>query len=267
MITEASQSQISIDEFQSEMDRSGWFLFPDAVDQELVRDLIVDLEQSYEIRRPIQIKNGVDTNTQGTSHHLLADGKSFAEFLKRAYLDEYLRAFFGGNYILNAFGGNLNMPGNQTYASLVHRDVRTFTTEVKFLLNIILMLDDFTVENGATYLLSGSHLRKEKPGDEEFFAKADRVTGKSGSIFFWDSNIWHAAGINKSNAPRRSLSILYSQPFMKQQFDYPRVVGYDRVDSLPEAFKQIVGFNARVPASLEEWYQPPEKRFYKKDQG
>jgi ectoine hydroxylase-related dioxygenase (phytanoyl-CoA dioxygenase family) len=263
----ALKPQISVEEFNAQMAATGWFLFPDVVDATLIKELIADLEHSYEVRRPIQIKNGVDTNTEGTSHHLLADGKSFAEFLRRAYLDEYLRAFFGGNYILNAFGGNLNMPGNRTYASNVHRDVRTFTTEIKFLLNIILMLDDFTLENGATYLLSGSHLKKEKPGDEEFFAQAERITGKSGSIFFWDSNIWHAAGINTSNAPRRSLSILYSQPFMKQQFDYPRVIGYENVASLPEKFKQIVGFNARVPASLDEWYQPPEKRFYKKDQG
>ena len=54
---------------------------------------------------------------------------------------------------------------------------------------------------------------------------------------------------------------------MKQQLDYPRAVGYDNIDSLPEKLKQIVGYNARVPASLEEWYQPPDKRFYKKDQG
>lgn len=258
---------ITLSEFKQGMDATGWFLFPDVVDQALVEQLIRDLEASYEIRRPIQVKNGVDTNTEGTSHHLLVDGKSFAELLRRAYLDEYLRAFFGGNYILNAFGGNLNMPGNRTYASMVHRDVRTFTTEVKLLLNIIVMLDDFTLDNGATYLMSGSHLKKEKPSEEEFFSLADRVTGKSGSIFFWDSNIWHAAGINTTNAPRRSLSILYSQPFMKQQFDYPRALGSENIDSMPEQFKQIVGYNARVPASLDEWYQPPERRFYKKDQG
>jgi ectoine hydroxylase-related dioxygenase (phytanoyl-CoA dioxygenase family) len=262
-----AQQKVSLQEFSSQMETAGWFLFPEAVDPELVQGLIRDLERSYEIRRPIQVANGVDTNTEGTSHHLLVDQNSFTELLKRAYVDEYLKAYFGGNYILNAFGGNLNMPGNKTYASLVHRDVRTYTREIKFLLNTILMLDDFTVENGATYLLSGSHLRKEKPSDEEFFAQADRAVGKSGSILFWDSNIWHAAGINKTNLPRRSLSILYSQPFLKQQFDYPRALGYENLDSLPANFKQIVGYNARVPSTLQEWYQPPKKRFYKKDQG
>jgi ectoine hydroxylase-related dioxygenase (phytanoyl-CoA dioxygenase family) len=266
-MVETSTKQVPMAEFDAQMRTKGWFIFHDVVDQSLIKNLIADLEQAYEIRRPIQIKNGVDSDTQGTAHHLLADGKSFLELLKRAYLDEYLKSFFEGTYILNTYGGNLNLKNNFTYASVVHRDVRTYTREIKLLINSIVMLDDFTLENGATYLLSGSHLKKEKPGDEEFFSTADRAVGKSGSILLWDSNIWHAAGINRTDSPRRSLSILYSKPFMKQQLDYPRAVGYDDIDSLSEELKQIVGYNARVPASLEEWYQPPDKRFYKKDQG
>lgn len=260
-------NNISLPEFQAQIKAAGWCLFENVVDKALIKDLIVDLEQSYSIRRPIQIKNGVGAKTEGTAHHLLADGKSFVEFLKRAYLDEFIRAFFGGNYILNSFGGNLNMPHHVTYASVAHRDVRTYTQEIKMLLNTIVMLDDFSVENGATYLLGGSHLKKDMPTDEEFFSRAHRCTGKSGSIVFWDSNIWHAAGINKTQFPRRALGLTYSLPFVKQQFDYPRSIGYEGAESLPATFKQIVGFNSRVPANLEEWYQPPETRFYKKDQG
>jgi len=264
---ESFTKPIPLEEFKAQMKATGWFLFEGVVEESLVKELIVDLEQSYAIRRPIQIKNGVDANTEGTAHHLLADGKSFLELMSRAYLDEYLKAFFGGNYILNAFGGNLNLRSQFTYASNVHRDVRTFTQDLRLLLNIIIMLDDFTLENGATYLLGGSHLKKDKPSDGDFFTQANRAVGKSGSIVFWDSNIWHAAGENKTGLPRRSLSLIYSQPFMKQQFDYPRSVGYENAQQFSEEFKQIVGFNARVPATLEEWYQPPEKRFYKRDQG
>ena len=249
------------------MKTKGWFLLEDTVDLSLVADLIRDLEQAYEIRRQIQVKNGVDATTEGTAHHLLADGKSFLDLIERAYLDEYIESFSAGRYILNAFGGNLNLKNQFTYASKVHRDVRTYTTEMRLLLNSIIMLDDFTLENGATYLLSGSHLKEERPTDEQFFAQADRCTGRAGSIVLWDANIWHAAGRNTTDRPRRSLSLIYSKPFMKQQFDYPRSVGYANAGSFSEKFRQIVGYNARVPASLEEWYQPPEKRFYKKDQG
>jgi len=54
---------------------------------------------------------------------------------------------------------------------------------------------------------------------------------------------------------------------MKQQLDYPRALGYARCEALSPALRQVLGYNARVPASLDEWYQPPDKRLYKREQG
>jgi ectoine hydroxylase-related dioxygenase (phytanoyl-CoA dioxygenase family) len=34
-----------------------------------------------------------------------------------------------------------------------------------------------------------------------------------------------------------------------------------------EKMRQLLGYNSRVPASHDEWYQPPEKRMYKPGQG
>jgi hypothetical protein len=30
--------------------------------------------------------------------------------------------------------------------------------------------------------------------------------------------------------------------------------------------QQFLGYHSRVPASLNEWYQPEDKRYYKKNQ-
>ena len=83
----------------------------------------------------------------------------------------------------------------------------------------------------------------------------------------FNSNLWHAGGDNQTDQPRRSVTPMYCKPFMKQQFDYPRAVGYARADALSDHARQVVGFNARTPASLDEWYQPPAKRMYRNDQG
>ncbi|MBA3663508.1 MAG: phytanoyl-CoA dioxygenase family protein [Bacteroidetes bacterium] len=259
--------EYSIEEYKKLMHEKGWIIFHEVVDPALIERLKNDLEASYKIRRPIQENNGVDTNTAGTAHHLLADGKSFFKFLSNLYLDEEIKEYFEGNYILNTFGGNLNLRGQHTYASNVHRDVRTYTSDIKLLLNILVVLDDFTPENGATYLLSGSHLKKEKPTEDYFFNHSERVVAKRGSIVFWDANLWHAAGENQTNGSRRALSLIYSRPFMKQQFDYCRHLGYENVEKMPSGVKQVLGFNSRTPTSLNEWYQPLDKRFYKNDQG
>jgi ectoine hydroxylase-related dioxygenase (phytanoyl-CoA dioxygenase family) len=63
------------------------------------------------------------------------------------------------------------------------------------------------------------------------------------------------------------LTLGFTRPFMKQQLDYPRALGYDRSETLSPALRQLLGYNARVPVSLDEWYQPPDRRLYKRDQG
>lgn len=83
----------------------------------------------------------------------------------------------------------------------------------------------------------------------------------------FNSNVWHAGGSNTTEHLRRSVTPMFSKPFMKQQFDYPRALGYDRGPAFSEQLRQVIGYNARVPATLDEWYQPPAKRMYHSNQG
>jgi hypothetical protein len=247
--------------------RDGWVVFPRLVDPAFVARLLEDLERAYVAQREMQIRHGVGEGTDGTVHHLACMQASFLEFLDRNYCGDRLTRFFSGAYVLNTFGGVLNRPLDVTYVGKVHRDLRTFCGDLNLMAQLLVMLDDFTEENGATYFLSGSHLRKDRPEDEEFFGRASRVVGRAGSVVFFNSNLWHAAGVNRSDAPRRALTIAFTKPFIKQQLDYPRALGYDRVETFSPTLRQLLGYNARVPASLEEWYQPPEKRLYQRDQG
>jgi hypothetical protein len=241
--------------------------YPGLIDDTLVARLITDLERAYVAQRQIQIRNGVGEGTDGTVHHLPCMGGSFLELLDREPCRDQLAQFFGGPYVLNSFGGVLNLPQDVAYVGKVHRDLRTFCGDLNLMAQLLVMLDDFTEENGATYFLNGSHTRPVKPSDEEFFPAASRAIGTAGSVVLFNSNLWHAAGTNRTLCARRALTLVLTKPFLKPQFDYPRALGYDRGDTLSEALRQALGYNARVPASLDEWYQPPEKRMYKPGQG
>ncbi|EEF21764.1 conserved hypothetical protein [Ricinus communis] len=93
------------------------------------------------------------------------------------------------------------------------------------------MLDDFTPHNGSTWMLSGSHKYAEKPSDDYFKQHAEQAIGPAGSILLFNSNVWHAGGNNETDLQRRSVTPMFSKPFMKQQFDYPRAMGYDKGDT------------------------------------
>jgi hypothetical protein len=247
--------------------QDGWVLIESAVDRGLVARLAADLERACETCHRVQVANGVDAGNGVTAHHLVGQGASFLDFLRRGYCDPVIRAFLGGNYILNSLGGVINRREDGTYVHRVHRDVRSFTGDFKLMLNMLVMLDDFTLDNGATCLGTGTHLQDARPADDAFFASAHRAVGPSGSIVLFDSNLWHSAGVNRTDSPRRAITPTFTRPFVKQQLDYPRLLGYERGSELPDDLRRVLGYDARVPATLDEWYQPPEKRFYKPGQG
>ena len=128
------------------------------------------------------------------------------------------------------------------------------------------MVDDFTCENGGTFLLPKSHLNEEKPSNEYFYSNAIQVTGKSGDILIFDSNIWHSSAPNYTENDRLAIPFTLSKSHMKQLLDYPRAIGYDKIDSFSTELQKLLGYYSRVPSSMDEWYQPEEKRLYKKNQ-
>lgn len=254
-------------DFREAIDEYGWVVYEKAINQKLISEITTGLETSYLLRREIQVLNGIDENMEGTLHHLLEKDNFAIELLSKLYCHREIRDFLGGNYILNGINGVINTKKSKSYIQNIHRDVRTFSSESKFMIQMIIVLDDFTIFNGATHFLSGSHKLDIKPDEKHFKAFAKQAIAKKGSIILFDSNIWHAGGINFTRKQRRALTLGFTKPYIKQQFDYPRFLGYEFGEKIDSDLRQIIGYNARVPASLQEYYRPVESRMYKADQG
>lgn len=217
----------------------------------------------------IQDRRGMGAETRGTAHHILRRDSVFLkclEWLEGTEVICGLEKFLGGKIILNSFGcfDNLNAP--DSYVSDLHRDVRFWTREQPLMAQILVMLDAFTEENGATYLLANSQHAPHQPDAPTFLRDAIRAIGPPGSLLIFDSRVWHAAGRNATGLHRRCLTITFTRAFFKPQFDYCRSLGYEYCATLPESLKQVLGFYARIPATLDEWYLPPADRFYRRDQ-
>lgn len=249
-------------EFLRQMTDKGWWIFPDFIGSSLIESMRDDLEKCYYNCRDIQIKNGVD-NSEGTCHHLIGQADSFMDcLLQYEKVNFYLEDYFCGKYILNSFGGNILRKG-MSYANDIHRDIRSFSGTIPLMLNTLVMLDDFTEENGATWLREGGHRWKDKPSENEFCKHAFQIVGSAGTLVVWNSNLWHRAGENKTDDTRRSVTPEFTKTFIKQGFDYPQFCN----DETAPYLKQVMGYNSRTPSSLSDWYQPKEKRFYQDGQG
>jgi len=254
-------------QFAAALNDRGWCVVPGAVPAPLVDALNAQLEPALARRDAIRAAAGVDGSNDGTLHHLLGDHSAFVELLDALRpFDELLRAFFTGKYILNSYGGVINRQDGSAYVHNVHRDIRFSSDSRRFMLNLLVMLDDFTPENGATWVLDGSQTRADRPENAQFYSEAQRAIGSRGSFLFFDSRLWHAAGRNTTPRLRRALTLTFTAPFFKPQLDHPRLLGLEHPAAADPFLRQLVGYNARVPSSLEEYYVPVAHRFYQRGQ-
>lgn len=256
----------SVQDFEYEVTSAGFSVFPGIVPDELLARLRRDVPLRQDICRQWQAKNGLNGGMEGSAHHVVGGDDSLRDFLCAMFLDDHIRAYFGGEYILNAYGA-INNTNRTDYRHGLHfhRDVRTYAGSFRLMLNMLVMVDAFTVENGATKVVPGTQRIAERPSDEFLERHAVSLIGAAGSIVLFDSNLWHAAAPNTTSASRIALTLAFTRPFFKQQMDYPRMLGEDYPPN--ERMRQVLGYNARVPSSYDEWYQPPERRMYKPGQG
>jgi ectoine hydroxylase-related dioxygenase (phytanoyl-CoA dioxygenase family) len=246
----------------------GFTILRNVVSGEWLGKLSNSMEKSFENHRIAQVDKGINPST--TALHALLDDDVYIEFLQylkdSGFIKELQENFFNSNCIINSFSALDNLKDNPNFSSMVHRDLRFYSGDFPIMINCLVMIDEFTADNGGTYLLSESHLSPERPTDEHFFKNAVQATGKAGDILIFNSNLWHASAPNNTSDHRRGIPITISKSFMKQLLDYPRAIGYERIDDFSHEIQQLLGYHSRVPASIDEWYQPEENRYYKKDQ-
>ena len=75
------------------------------------------------------------------------------------------------------------VPNQYVYTQKIHRDIRTFDKGSRLWINTLIMLDDSTEENGATWLLEGSHLSPNKPDEENFYKNSKDLQVKQVTFF------------------------------------------------------------------------------------
>lgn len=250
-----------------DLEERGWTHVPAVYRPELcqrIKDSFARAEPEF-LR--LQAKKGISHLVEHATHHTLVLCREMLDLLEKTDVNDVVEAWFGGKYILSTMGLSYLPPEGRVYTQRIHRDQRSFSGNARMWLNTLVMLDDSTEDNGATWMLEGSQDRAERPEEEYFYAHAVRALGKAGDVLLFDGNIWHAAGTNTTSETRHIITPIYCRPFIKQQLDYPRAFGYDFGRTLSPHLQQVLGYRALVPATLDEFYQKDEDRFYQSDQG
>jgi ectoine hydroxylase-related dioxygenase (phytanoyl-CoA dioxygenase family) len=155
----------------------------------------------------------------------------------------------------------------EVFQNAFHQDFPRILSGYLASVNVMFAIDPFTRDNGATLVVPGTHQRVEKPDPSYLLRNAVPVECDSGSMLVFDSTLWHAAGRNISGKDRLAINHQFTRSFFKQQIDYVRALGDALIlEQIPRT-QQLLGWYSRVVSNLDEYYQPPDKRLYRKGQG
>src|SRR3954447_17265297 len=151
-----------------------------------------------------------------------------------------------GNYQLSAPTGIQIGPGEK--AQGLHRDEGVYPLPPDYpnvVLNTMWAMDDFTVENGATRLVPGSHKWTDRvPGRSD--PVVDAVM-PAGSVAFYVGKIWHGGGANITVRPRLGVILEYVVSWLRAQANHLLAVPPDVVVTLPERLQELLGWNIYPP--------------------
>lgn len=219
------------------------------------------------IEEDLQAWEGREYIDKWMVHNLMMRGLPFVRLLENEKMHSYLSALLGDTCILYAYTSSSMPPMGTNYSHRIHVDCPRVIDGYITNVGVMIALDDFTPENGATYFLPNSYTRLEPPTESEFFQGAEQVYPKAGDAVIFNARTWHMGGINQTETPRHAVTLNVCRSYMRQRFDYPRLVNSEVMGVLGDVGKRFLGFNVRMPSSLDEYYLPEAERLYKANQG
>ena len=203
----------------------------------------------------------------GMVHALMIRGASFVDLLGVDAVRAVCRAILGHGAILHAYNSSSLPPHEKNYAGRIHvdspRQIPGYVTNI----GLAFPLDEFTRENGAMEIWPRSFSFTAAPSVEEFDANKVILEGlRPGDAVLSNARCWHQSGINTTGQWRRAVTMNVCRAYMRQQFDFPRLIPEAVAAGLTEDVRQFLGYHVRMPASIEEFLAPADQRPYRAGQ-
>lgn len=246
------------------IDTRGYVLVPDVLEPGFVDDLVSACERLHaqDVER-FGAQYLYRIGQEGFVVNVGDRDPAFERLLTERPAQPVVDAVLGDDAFLYLFQGVIVPPGGGmgAYPWKWHCDLFHVTQDVRdrsFVpgLNCLFYVDDVHRANGATWVIPSTHglPDQEVPiTDPDYTARAAvQIEARAGSVIIFNPLLWHCAGHNRTDRPRRAIKMLFVRGWMMPQMDYARSIRPEVLDRLDEPGRRIVGCASRVPRSFEE---------------
>ncbi len=175
------------------------------------------------------------------THNLLAKTRAVDEVLVNDQLLALIEAILGPDFQISGVAAMRPGPGDQRQH--MHQDDGHYPIprpHPTLIVNTLIALDPFTVENGGTEVVPQSHLRTDRVNQDE---PTEIVEMPAGALLLWDGALWHRGGGNSTqNSYRRSINVNFNLAWLKQRENQFIGVPPEVVVNMPEKLQRLIGY-------------------------
>lgn len=260
-------SETEVAEHRYLVDTRGYTLLPGFLDKNKVRALKSSLRKAVNEYKPVSCSEQSVLDRYHI-HDMLNRDILFARLLEDPRLQQLVAPHLGESWIMYAMTSSSVPPGGKNFASRLHVDSPRHVPGYHFNIGLIWTLDNYTADNGGGLkVLPGSHSIGQVP-DEVFFEKyCEQILCPAGTLIVFSARLFHRTSTNKTNQWNHSMTLNACRSFMKQRMDWVRFVRSDVSNQLNHQARRLIGFDTRLPCSMEEFFLPEDERLYKPNQG
>lgn len=199
----------------STLDRDGYMVIEQVLTSGDVAEMNAAIDTLY-----ARAKEDPLFRTGGTLHldGLKEMGAPFDRAWTNARVVEAVTHLLGPDHLMPR--AHLRAPLAGEGAQSLHADYHSLPPDGgNFIATVIVAIDPFTADNGATRVAPGSHkqLRLNAPKDHDSPHPEQRIIEmKAGSALVFSGHLWHSGTRNHSGASRRALQITFTRPDARQ---------------------------------------------------
>lgn len=240
--------------YLEQIKKDGYCVLPQVLSQNQVNNFLTKIKELYKETKDKICQDTPYLNTNQPNVYnlqnkdinfikLLFDNKEIEHILIKHLNDKWYKQIPQDqpNYILRSFGAR-----SSNSALPLHIDsFIPYQGEEVIAMQMVIVLEDMSIENGCTVVIPGSHQIGEY-ADNTKFNNATPLLLKAGDIAIWDSRIWHGTTNNKTEDTRWTIIATFTRWWIKQHFDITKALPEEIKNQLSQKEKSILGF-ASVP--------------------
>ncbi len=249
------------DQHAGELERDGYTIIPDVMSASELDATKWAIEETLDAEETIGRKFGLQNdnirmvfNAQGKHPHF------YGMLLRNPEPSAVSRRVLGEDMFAHNVALRTPMPTGKKDATKLggnlHADWSDFTVlpfvggkHYPMAIQSAWAVSDFTKETGGPMIWPRTHLSLEVPPEEPGTLPPGGIIAEApaGSVFLWDSALWHTGGINSSDSPRYTLIVYFQRWWIKGFNDSYRYVPPEVRAVMTEQERHIWGLDAAVP--------------------